>query len=45
MDVAQAQAPPHSASIPEWHLRIAASITVAPLSTFNVRVSPVWSTK
>ena len=43
--VAQAQAPPHSASMPGMALRIAASMTVAPFSTSIIRVSPLWSTK
>jgi hypothetical protein len=41
--VAQAQAPPHSATMPGTSLRIAVSITVAPISASAVREVPSLS--
>src|SRR6478735_12267580 len=43
--VAQAQAPPHSASIPGTLLRIAVSMTVEPSSASTVRPAPLESLK
>src|SRR5262245_15210399 len=43
--VAQAQAPPHSASIPGMLLRIAVSMTVEPSSASTVRPAPLESLK